>query len=206
MPLPPSENSHGRTVVVYGDDKIGRAAAARLKNKKIRLVADQSGGFWRGLRMILRRRISIANAAVMFIADLCRKDLSLCGGEKINSNAQLAEVVTEYKASRIILFRASLIIDLDLLPEKTEVINIHCISIDNYPGLGAIWRALGNKDLDQFATAHQVTSVIDCGKIIDTEPYAFKSENSYAANENIAYEAGIRLLLRLVTPVDGEET
>ncbi len=201
-----SKIDHARTIVVFGDDKIGRFAAARLEGTGITLVLDRSGGFWRAVRMVWRRRISFANAAAMFFAELSRKDYQLAANKHIKNNAQLVEIVRESNAHKILLFRASLIVDVALMPDTAEVINIHCISIEDYPGLGAIWRALSHNDFEQSATAHEVTSKIDCGRIVDKEPYMLSPEKSYAENEDIAYEAGARLLLRLVALEDREET
>ena len=61
-------------------------------------------------------------------------------------------------------------------------------------GLGSINRALNDCAFEQNASLHQVTSTIDKGLVIDVEPFLLNGEKSYCYNENIAYQAGLRLL------------
>ena len=58
--------------------------------------------------------------------------------------------------------------------------------------------------IHQCATLHRITSRIDEGEVIDTEGYTLDTGKSYGYNENLAYEAGGRLLER-VADLDSSE-
>lgn len=45
---------------------------------------------------------------------------------------------------------------------------------------------------------HEVSKKIDEGKVIDTEKFSLNPNASYCKNETIAYNAGIKLLKRIV--------
>ena len=65
-----------------------------------------------------------------------------------------------------------------------------------YAGLGSIQRALADRSYQQRATLHRVTATIDGGPVVDVEPYSLDPARPYGENEDRAYDAGSRLLLR----------
>ena len=78
------------------------------------------------------------------------------------------------------------------------LLNVHCAKIPEFGGIGSIAKALRNKSFEQEATLHKVSKKIDEGKVIDTEKFSLNPDASYCKNETIAYNAGIRLLKRIV--------
>ena len=77
-----------------------------------------------------------------------------------------------------------------------KILNIHCAKIPEYGGIGVLDRALNDKAYNQEATLHIITERIDEGEVITVEPYKLQESLSYRENENIAYDAGIKLFNR----------
>jgi folate-dependent phosphoribosylglycinamide formyltransferase PurN len=97
-----------------------------------------------------------------------------------------------------VLFRAGLIVGPAVLSTGVPVMNIHCARIPEYGGIGSIDRALRDGAYSQCATLHQVTTRIDEGEVHATEPYQLDPADGYCSNEDRAYDAGIRLLKRVL--------
>ena len=132
-------------------------------------------------------------------ADLFRKDHQIHRSfDQVRTNSDIESLIKKYAINTVILFRASIIINKDLINSNVEFINTHCARIPDYAGLGAINKALKNKDFDQEATLHHVAAKIDAGKIIATLPYQLSSSFSFRENENIAYNAGIDLVIEFM--------
>jgi hypothetical protein len=112
---------------------------------------------------------------------------------KIDNNSDLRELVYKHNFTHVVLFNASLIIEPSIFDPGVELLNIHCINPDLYPGLGSIEKALADKNLVQFAALHQITSTIDKGSIILKNPYELKMSESSLKNRKIAFNAGIEL-------------
>lgn len=112
---------------------------------------------------------------------------------KIDNNSDLRELVYKHDLTHVVLFNASLIIEPSIFDPDVELLNIHCINPDLYPGLGSIEKALADKNLVQFAAMHQITSTIDKGSIILKNPYELKMSESSLKNRKIAFNAGIEL-------------
>ena len=66
-------------------------------------------------------------------------------------------------------------------------------------------RALKDGALEQFASLHEVTSKIDEGKLLDSENFLLSPKASYFENEQTAYSAAIRLLIRRIQAFQGNE-
>lgn len=114
----------------------------------------------------------------------------------MRNNDELLHTISRYDIEQVYLFRAGLIINKKILDSGIDILNTHCARIPDYGGLGAIARALKDSSFDQVATLHRVTETIDDGEIVATEPYKLNAALSYRKNEDIAYEAGMRLLLK----------
>ena len=76
--------------------------------------------------------------------------------------------------------------------------NIHCTRIREWEGLVSITRALVDGQVDQGTAQYQLAKTIDDAQVFDTEEYRLDVRASYCANENVAYEAGMRLLGRVL--------
>jgi methionyl-tRNA formyltransferase len=132
----------------------------------------------------------------MAIAELTREDTRVTITQHISSNTDLLRIIRHNNIDQVYLFRAGLIVNRKVLDCGVQILNTHCGRIPDYGGLGAIPRALAEKAYDQVATLHRVTVTIDDGEVLDVEPYLLNPDISYRENEDTAYEAGIRLLLR----------
>lgn len=109
------------------------------------------------------------------------------------NNSDLREFVYKHNVTHVVLFNASLIIEPSIFDPSVELLNIHCINPNLYPGLGSIEKALADNNLVQFAALHQITSTIDKGSIILKNPYELKRGESSLKNRRIAFYAGIEL-------------
>lgn len=187
-------------LLVVGNDKISKRLLSVIANNKNLVVAmDCTSNFKRVFSVIKRGKISIVLALKMFFAELFRDNVSF-GFEnecyQIRGNDELKKIIRDKKIDILLLFRAGLIINKGTLDSVGDIMNIHCAKIPEYGGLGAIQRAIDNKDFKQAASLHKVTEKIDDGVVLDVEPYELKAACGYKKNEDLAYNAGMKLALR----------
>jgi len=185
-----------KTLLVIGNDKLGRKLISKVKpNPDIQIVIDASSDMKRVWRLLRRGIISPLVLLKMFWAELSRKDYKIAEFPRIHTNSDLIQMIHDNEIKRVYLFRAGLIISKKTIATGVEILNTHCASLSGYGGLGSIYRALKDNALQQEATLHQVTEKIDTGVVIATQPYLLEKKQSYAWNEERAYNAGIELLL-----------
>lgn len=193
----------GKTIIVLGNDKISSWAYESLlsntKSNKFSIVIDKSTSFKRLYKLIIKGRLSLFLVFKMIFSELLRKRNGLVKSKNsIKSNNDLINLINQYKPPKIVLFRAGLIINKKVISLGVPLLNIHCAKVPEYGGLGSIQKAINDKSWKQCATLHQVTTTIDEGVVFDTEPYILFPNKLYFQNENIAYMAGIRLLIRVI--------
>jgi hypothetical protein len=188
-----------KTLLLIGDDKIGRSLLARVPGG-VETALDRSSSWRRAVRVLLKGSVSPAALWMMWRAESRRRDARAGPVPSVRSNAELLERVRREGIERLFLFRAGLIVNRALLAAVREVLNIHCARLPEYGGLGAIPRALRRGDYRQCATMHRVTEQIDAGEVIATLPYDLDPARSYFDNEQVAYEAGMKLLLQQLPP------
>lgn len=131
----------------------------------------------------------------MALAERARSRVKLAALPEIGDNEDLRKLAGSNGIRNVILFRAGVIVSERTISDL-EVLNIHCAKLGRYGGLASIARALTDGALDQDATLHRITTRIDEGEVLDTEPYRLDSRLSYRENEDRAYEAGLVLLER----------
>lgn len=187
---------------MIGDDKFGHRLIGRMPSDwPGAIVLDRSSSFGRAVRLIRRGVLSWQVCFRMAWADFWRRDIKVPPFPAIMSNQQLQCLIEQLDVRTVFLFRAGLIINRSILDMGVELLNTHCARIPAYGGLGSIARALADGAHNQCATLHRVTERIDAGEVIDTEPYCLRSDWSYGRNEDVAYDAGIDVLLRNLTRV-----
>jgi len=182
--------------VIVSNDKIGQKFIQSIANHKINILIDKSSSFKRIFKLVKRKRVSVWLLLKMFFAEICRKKtkFSLDSFDSVKSNKDLLSYLQKNQSvDLIVLFRAGLIINKAILDSGIEILNLHCAKLPDYKGIGVIDKALQNQDIMQEATLHHVSLFIDEGKTIATEPYQLDLSLSYRSNEDIAYDAGIRL-------------
>jgi len=190
-----------KTLLILGGDKIARSALETLTSSGNLMIAiDNSTNLKRVVRLIAKRRIELFLLIKMFACELIRKNIkfSLKGVASIKNNSDLVRIINEFKPHRILLFRAGLVISREVIDRGIPLMNIHCAKVPEYGGLGSLDRAIKDRALDQHATLHQVTTTIDRGEMFDFEPFRLDLSKNYCNNENLAYEAGLKLLKRLL--------
>ena len=189
-----------KSLIILGNDKIGGTAFKRLSSSQsLSIMIDLSSNLTRVFELIRKKKIGIQLFIKMILAELMRS------GSKppkslpsLSSNAQLLESIEKECFQKIILFRAGLIIRKSVIESGIQIFNIHAAKVPEYGGIGSINRALQDEEFDQFACFHRVTDKIDEGEVIDMERFTLSSDKPYYVNENIAYAAATRLLLRNV--------
>ncbi len=191
------ENS---VLLICGDDKLSRELISKIPESWIfQLAIDRSNDLRRIFRLLSKKRIQWAAIFQIAWADLFRKDHQIHRSfDQVRTNSDIESLIKKYTINTVILFRASIIINKELINSHVEFINTHCARIPDYAGLGAINKALKNKDFDQEATLHHVAAKIDAGKVIATQPYQLNDRFSFGENENIAYDAGIDLIIEFM--------
>jgi methionyl-tRNA formyltransferase len=151
------------------------------------------------VKLIWRGRLSPSLLVKMYLAER-RRPMGSIGKHypAVSNNAELIHLIRELNPERVLLFRAGLIVKRSVLSIGVPIMNVHCARIPEYGGIGSIQRALNDCAYEQCATLHQVTESIDQGVVHATEPYHLSSHEGYGWNEDRAYEAGIRLLKRVL--------
>ena len=186
-------------LLIIGNDKIGRKAISLIdKNNDVQIVLDMSSSLKRVFKLIFKNIISFDVILKMFIAEIFRKNYKINNLKFIKSNNDLLKIIEEIKPKQIILFRAGLIINKTIIQKKIPLHNIHCANVPEYGGLGSINRAIIDKAYYQNACIHRVTTSIDEGEVLKRKPYKLSGKKSYLKNENIAYNTGIELLLKMI--------
>lgn len=190
-----------KTLLVLGNDKISGKALKKINNsnKNIKIVIDRSTSLKRVYKLINLKILSLSLVIKMFFSELFRKskkpNKKLCG---ISSNLDLLNFIKDFNPDRLILFRAGLIINKNVLKTGIPILNIHAAKVPEFGGLGSIDKALKSGAYNQSACLHIVTSKIDEGEVIDSEDYQLNPKKNYYINEEIAYNASTNLLLRAI--------
>lgn len=187
-----------KTLLILGNDKISaRVHASLLIDEWLVVAIDRSTNFRRVLRLLRCGSLSIRLVVQMLWCELRRSaPVSRTSGESVTNNNDVVRLLNLHSPRRVVLYRAGLIINSAVLAAGVPIMNIHCAKVPEYGGIGSIAKALLEHAYLQCATLHQVTDTIDSGEVFDTEAYELDPDCSYCANEDRAYAAGKRLLLR----------
>lgn len=185
-----------KKLILFGSDKISNFYEKRSYHfNNIIIARDSSTNLKRILKLLYRRSLNIKILYKIFYANILRKTIKVKNNiPLINNNKELLKICKKNHVTTLILFKVGLIIKSELLNSKIKIINIHCADLPAYAGLGAIYKAIKNKDFKQYACAHIVHENIDTGNILYKFKYKLSPNKTYLENENAAYEAGFELL------------
>lgn len=190
-----------KNLVILGDDKIAGAVSKQISEAENCIVyIDRSRNIPRILKLIKRKVLSPVLMAKMVISEILRSgrrpEESL---PSIRNNQDLLQAITKNQPERIILFRAGLIININIIESGVPILNIHAATIPDYGGIGSIERAIRDRAYSQYASMHKVTVSIDEGEVIDKIRYQLNPKLSYFQNEFSAYLAAQELLLKTLS-------
>ncbi len=187
-------------LLICGNDKLSRRLLSKLPEERhYHLAVDTSTDIGRIFKLLYRKRMDLKTLLNISIAEFSREQYKINHPfDLVKTNKNIEDLITKYQIKTIVLFRVSIIINERLINSGVEIINTHCAKIPEYAGLGAINKALKHGDLDQEATLHHVAKRIDAGKVIAVKPYKLDGKLSYRQNENIAYDAGIDLIIEFM--------
>lgn len=184
-------------LLLVGRDKTGDRLVSQLEPAaRVAVYRDASTDVRRVARLICRGRLGFWLCARMAVAEFWRRSYRVASFPAIRNNAELLAAIRRDGPAVVCLFRAGLIIGPKTLQSGAQVVNVHCARLPEFGGLGAVARALRCAAYEQEATLHRVVEAIDEGEVLATEPYRLDPAATYAANEDIAYDAGIRLVKR----------
>ena len=159
-----------KTMLILGNDRIAKNAINEFSQiNSIITIIDKSTSLKRLFKLLLNRKLKLSLIIKMIHCEYKREPKRLGSNEylSIRNNKDLLRIINETQPNKIILFRAGLIINNSIINTKVPLMNIHCARVPEYGGIGSIYRALKNKDINQCATLHQVTETIDKGKVYD---------------------------------------
>lgn len=189
-----------KTLVILGNDKIAGGVSERVSGAAECVVyIDRTTNLSRVIKLIRKRAISPILLAKMFLCELFRK-----GARPdrrfpfVSSNKDIMNAIAEHRPDRLLLFRAGLIINSDVIDTRIPVFNVHAAIVPDFGGIGSIDRALRSGVYKQYASLHVVTKRIDEGEVVDKYPYLLDPELCYCKNELLAYQAGQNLLLKTI--------
>lgn len=190
-----------KTMLILGGNRIAKKALESLKESdSLIIIIDRSTGIKRVTKLIWGKRLSLVLILKMIICEFRRgfSAVSSVSYPGIANNKDLLVLLNKHKPDRVVLFRAGLVINKEVISQGVPLLNIHCAKVPEYGGLGSIDRALKDGAFEQNASLHQVTTTIDEGQVFDLEPFRLISSISYCQNEDIAYQAGLKLLYRTI--------
>lgn len=190
-----------KNLIVIGNDKIAGGVSGQISNSANCIVyVDKSTDFSRVLRLLRRRIISPFLLAKMAACEVLRKghrpNMTF---PSIRHNEDLIRAIMVHKPDRLILFRAGLIVNRNVIAAGVPIFNIHAAAVPDYGGIGSIDRAIKDKAYEQYASLHVVTTRIDEGEVIDRIGYRLNPGFSYCQNEDVAYRAAHQLLLKTIS-------
>lgn len=187
-----------KTILIVGSDKISTNALAKIQDSSdLHICIDRSTNIKRVIRLIKKGVISPLLILRMFLCELFRSRLTTTVvNQSLKSNQDLLRVIKDLNPDRVVLFRAGLILNKEIINSGPRILNIHAASVPQYGGIGSIYRALQEGAFEQSASLHLVTERIDHGEVLDEERYVLIPSLGYCENEQIAYQAASKLLLR----------
>lgn len=189
-----------KILVLAGSDKIGKMCINKIdaENFNVTVAMDCSSNIQRIYQILKKGSLSLDVFIKIIFADFLRKRQKIKLVSKVFSTDDLISILNNEKPDYVILFRCGLILNKKILERKEIFLNVHASSLPKYGGLGTIHSAIKDGSWNQNATLHRIITSIDQGKIIMEEPYLMNSNNSYFKNENIAYEAALKLLQKTI--------
>jgi len=188
------------TLVLLGNDGYAGSAYRRIAGlPHVVCAVDRSTSMTRVWRLLRRRALPARLAASMWWCQLRSPEAPPPATlPVVRNNHDLVTRIRRLAPVRVILYRAGLIINQRVLSLGVPIYNIHCASLPEYAGLGALARARADGALHQYACFHHVTRGIDTGAVVAREPFTLCASSRYCDDERVAYQAGAALLHRQV--------
>ncbi len=181
-------------LLIVGGDTLGRRLLRRTRDiADLEVAVDASSDWRRVVRLVRSGTLPLRSVLTMGWAEWRRPAEPPAAVPPIRTNRDVLASL-ERGVRQVFLFRAGLIVDRAVLASGAPIFNVHCASLPAYGGIGSIVRALRDGAYAQTATLHRVTTRIDEGPVLATEPYLLDPSRSYRDNEDTAYAAGMHLI------------
>jgi|688.fasta_scaffold260177_2 methionyl-tRNA formyltransferase len=196
-------NEDNKVIIITGNKFILR----NLRDYQFRntmIIYDNSSKFNRILRLLRNRKLNTRNIIMMYFAQIDKNSHKRINNQftRIKSELEFVKIVDSYQPSHIISIHCGIIFHTSLYSQKILMLNIHCASLPQYPGLGAIINAISDKKGVQNVTMHKITNKIDSGEILKTKNFELNLTESYKMNYQKSILAGIELLGEYMTELN----
>ena len=190
-----------KIILIIGDDRMGRQAmkSVHATFPDMTIYRNRSGSPRRILKLVRKRILSFSALMCMAWAELRRQPVSTPDFPVLLTNQHVREMLEREKPDMVICFRAGLVLTEKTLAYPTQFLNLHYADLPKWAGLGTIAKALKAKAYHQNACLHEMVGEIDAGEVYHREAYTLDPSLGYKANEDRAFEAGLRLLHRYLS-------
>ena len=189
---------HSPVLLIVGSDSFSATLARKVKDEfsdEVLVCQDRSTDIRRVLKLVFRGRLNILALVKMTVAEFIRPKERTCFDICIRTNSELLSILNNFAPSKVVCFRCGLVINKSVLRTGIPLYNVHCSSLPEYPGIGTIHKAISENAWQQSACLHFIDEGIDTGQVILRSDYTMKENNSYKANEDLAYATGMSLVL-----------
>jgi len=189
-----------KILLIAGNDKLGRKLIVRMEGRfPVHFAINPSNSIKRIRNLIFKwRALSLRALVNISFAELTRRDYKIKPMEVVRNNGEILALIKKLGITEVYIFRIGIIINKKLLSSGVDFYNVHCARLPDYRGLGQVYRIYEDRAFDQVATLHRVVEKIDAGEIIETRHYKMRHDLPYRKNEEIAYEAGMDLLISFI--------
>lgn len=193
-----------KIVLIIGDDRMGRIAMTSVHKAfpDIRIYRNRSTSPKRIVKLILKGVLPLSALLVMAWAEMRRRPVPEPDCPVLVTNQDVRSMIETEKPDRVICFRAGLVLTRKTLALPARFLNLHYTDLPQWGGLGTVYKALRAKAYDQNACLHEMVGEIDAGEVYEREAYKLDPSIGYKANEDRAFEAGLRLLHRVLSGAD----
>jgi len=189
-------NTSNKVIIITGNKLIAKNLEKNYRFRNTMIIYDNSSKFARGFKLLKNRKLSTFNVIKMYLAQFDRNSHKRIsnGVTRIKNELEFVKIIDSYQPSHVISFHCGMIFHTSLYSQKILMLNIHCASLPQYPGIGAIINAISDKSVIQNATMHKIISKIDYGETVKTKSFKLNFSKSYKANYQKSISVGIDLL------------
>ena len=126
-----------RTLVLAGDDKLGRSLLHRIEKAglpagELVLALCSSPGPRRLFKLLLRGSLKLSWLWPMIRAEWSRPAQAAGSWFRVSTNAGFLSLIRETHSERVLLYRAGLIVGKDVLESGVEILNVHCAQLPDF--------------------------------------------------------------------------
>ena len=197
-------NRGNKVVIITGNRLILKNLRENYHFRNTKIIYDNSSKFSRGFKLLKNRKLNTFNIIKMYLAQFDKNSHKRINSKitRIKNELEFVSIIDSYQPSHVISFHCGIIFHPSFYPQNIIMLNIHCASLPQYPGIGAIINAISDKCGIQNATLHKITSKIDDGEIVKTKNFELNFSKSYKVNYQKSISVGMDLLGQYMTELN----